>query len=355
MSKETTADTDRTSPSEPRPLSPPQRIVEWLATRNMFATMGGFGVVGLVAARLGAPAPLVILVFLAGGVFPLVLAMVSTREDGYDQTVSIWMQMKFLVSQLAWAVTPWGLLTQALQLGGTAAAYLRHGGQLPSRNRQVPTTVLTAPFDGEWTTVNGGVTKPTSHSWGIVSQRYAYDFLITDDHGETYEGDGNRLTDYYAFGEPIRAPADGTAVETNGGFRDYPRPGSGWLEWRTWNIAGNHVVIKHADGEYSTLAHLKEGSIQVAPGDEVERGEVIGECGNSGLSSEPHLHFQLQDYRNFWFAAGLVPRFEGVTIDRSDERRASHEVYEACEGVAEGRYLWAGDRITSACEVQTEG
>jgi murein DD-endopeptidase MepM/ murein hydrolase activator NlpD len=324
-----------------------RRIVEWLANRNAFALIGVFFALGFAADRLPVPGAVPTLLFLAGGVLPLVLATVSTEEDGYDHAVSNRTRAKLLVNQLAWSVTPWGLFTQLLQLGGTALAYLRYRGQPPGRDRP-PGTALTAPFDGEWTTVNGGITQATSHSWGIVSQRYAYDFVVTDDDGDTHAGDGEELSDYYAFGEPIRAPADGTVVRTKDGLRDYPRPGSGWVEWRTWDIAGNHVVIEHADGEYTTLAHLRQGSVRVAPGDEVERGEVVGECGNSGLSTEPHLHFQLQDRENIWLAAGLVPRFEDVTVDRSDDRRADHAVYDATDGGDGEVHLWAGDRVSPA-------
>jgi murein DD-endopeptidase MepM/ murein hydrolase activator NlpD len=205
---------------------------------------------------------------------------------------------------------------------------------------------LSLPFDGAWTTVNGGVTRASSHSWEIVSQRYAYDFVVTDEDGDTHAGEGERLADYYAFGRPMRAPADGTVVETRGDLRDYPDPGSGWIEWRTWEIAGNHVVIEHADGEYSLLAHLREGSLTVEPGETVRRGDVVGECGNSGISTEPHLHYQLQDSRSFWLAAGLVPRFDGVRIDRDDDRRAGHEPYgPAADGPT---HLRAGDRVAPA-------
>jgi murein DD-endopeptidase MepM/ murein hydrolase activator NlpD len=134
-------------------------------------------------------------------------------------------------------------------------------------------------------------------------------------------------------------------VTTKSKLRDYPSPGSGWLEWRTWDIAGNHVVVEHADGEYSMLAHLRENSVTVQPGDEVEQGDVTGECGNSGFSSEPHLHFQLQDTPNFWFAAGLVPSFTDLTIARGDDRRSDHEVYDAVEIEPDRRYLRAGDEV----------
>jgi murein DD-endopeptidase MepM/ murein hydrolase activator NlpD len=348
MSENTNASGEHVSSSgeSDATVSVPRRIVEWLANRNMFVLMGVFFGLGFAADRSAAPEPVDTLLFLLGGILPLVLATVSTREDGHSYDLSIRTRATLLVSQLRWAFTPWGLLTQTLQIGGTALAYIRHRGRLPSRHRHLPATELTAPFDGEWTTINGGVTKPTSHSWGIVTQRYAYDFVVTDDDGNTHRGDGDDLTDYYAFGKPIRAPADGRVVKTRDGLRDYPNPGTGQVEWRTWDIAGNHVVIKHGDGEYSTLAHLKQDSIRVRPGDEVERGDVVGECGNSGHSSEPHLHFQLQDHRNFWVAAGLVPRFTDVTVDRPDDRRADHDVYRRDGNVSDELFLWAGDRVS---------
>jgi hypothetical protein len=329
-----------------------RRAVAWLATQNTFAVVGAFVAAGLIAARISVLAPYAWVFFLTGGLLPLVLATVSTEADGYEADVSNATRGRFLVSQLLWAVTPWGLLTQALQIGGTALAYLRHGGRVPGRDRDKPTTTLVPPFDGEWTTVNGGVTKATSHSWGIVSQRYAYDFLVTDEDGATHSGDGTNLTDYYAFGRPVRAPADGTVVSVTDGLRDHPHPGTGWLEWRTWRIAGNCVIIKHADGEYSLCAHLKQGSVQVTPGDHVERGAVVGACGNSGFSTEPHLHYQLQDHPNFWLAAGLVPRFTGLQLRRDDDRRAGHAVYGALTDASSRRredawYLWAGDRLVA--------
>ena len=242
------------------------------------------------------------------------------------------------------SVTPWGLFAQVVQVLGNFVPYVRYRGTLPSHERHVPDTELAAPFDGEWTTVNGGVTKATSHSWGLVSQRYAYDFVRIED-GDTHEGDGTRLEDYHAFGEPIRAPADGTVVATEDSLRDYPHPGTGWTEWKTWNIVGNYVVIKHGDGEYSLLAHLQEGSVTVEPGETVARGDVVGACGNSGNSSEPHLHFQLMDHHNFWIAAGLVPRFSDVTRSRPDDRRGGHEFYAPLSDDSERPYLWAGDRV----------
>jgi len=285
------------------------------------------------------------LFYLVGGLLPVVLMTVDTGDGGYDYELSPRQRVTVIVGMLVWSITPMGVITQVLQIGGNVVPYLRYRGRLPNRVRHVPEAELTAPFGGEWTAVNGGVTKRSSHSWGLVSQRYAYDFVITDEDGDTHEGDGQALADYYAFGEPIRAPADGTVVATEDSLRDYPTPGSLVPEWRTYKITGNYVVIEHEDGEYSMMAHLQEGSVTVEAGDEVARGDVVGRCGNSGNSSEPHLHFQLMDRSNFWIAAGLVPQFTDVDHSRDDDRREAHEFYEPLESGRPKPYIWAGDRI----------
>lgn len=344
---------DHSSPAAPSSTSDgeattrrsvPRRLLEWLAGVNMWLVMATGFLLGYLADQTVLLDSVSVGFYLAGGLLPIVLQTVTTSKDGYQYDISNGERARFVASMLRWSVTPWGILTQVVQIVGNFLPYARYRGNLPNRDRHRPETDLTLPFDGEWTVVNGGVTKATSHSWGLVSQRYAYDFVVTDDEGETHDGDGDELTDYYAFGEPIRAPADGIVVSVTDELRDYPNPGNGWTEWRTWQIAGNTVVVEHDTGEYSTFGHLQQDSVSVEPGDHVSKGDPIGRCGNSGNSSEPHLHYQLQDRANFWTAAGLVPRFSGVAVDRDDDRRATHDVYERPEET-DGQYLWAGDRV----------
>jgi murein DD-endopeptidase MepM/ murein hydrolase activator NlpD len=57
------------------------------------------------------------------------------------------------------------------------------------------------------------------------------------------------------------------------------------------------------------LAHLKRGSVRVKTGDTVKRGQEIGRCGHSGNSTEPHLHFQFQSGKSFYFSNGLPVKF----------------------------------------------
>ena len=141
------------------------------------------------------------------------------------------------------------------------------------------------PFWGEWKVTQG-------HDGEVTHQgdwRHAWDFEVTDDEGHTWSGEGNNREDYYAFGKPVVAPADGHVEEVIDDVDDN-EIGRVDLE-HNW---GNTIILRHADQLYSKLSHLKKGSIRVSAGDAVKNGQVLASCGNSGRSPVPHLHFQLQ-------------------------------------------------------------
>ena len=71
------------------------------------------------------------------------------------------------------------------------------------------------------------------------------------------------------------------------------------------DVRGNYIVIQHSAQEYSTIAHIKKDSFCVKIGDKVSRGQILARCGNSGNTSEPHIHFQIQQGKSFLFSAGL--------------------------------------------------
>jgi murein DD-endopeptidase MepM/ murein hydrolase activator NlpD len=83
-------------------------------------------------------------------------------------------------------------------------------------------------------------------------------------------------------------------------------------------ILGNHLVLDLGGGVYAALAHLRRGSVRVRPGDRVAAGQPLAECGNSGNSSEPHLHFQLMDHPSVLLAAGLPLRFARYRVGDAD-------------------------------------
>jgi murein DD-endopeptidase MepM/ murein hydrolase activator NlpD len=79
---------------------------------------------------------------------------------------------------------------------------------------------------------------------------------------------------------------------------------------------GNYVVLDHLNGEYSYYCHLRQ-NILVRPGEKVKKGQVLARVGNSGNSSEPHLHFQLMDDGDFAVANGLPVVFEDINLETS--------------------------------------
>lgn len=237
--------------------------------------------------------------------------------------------MQYFLTLLAWGfLNPWGVMQGFSQVIGqwlAAGRALRKSQDLPK-----PSLVFGLPFQGTWLVGNGGVTRQTSHSWSALSQRFAYDFVITDAVGKTYAGDPSQPVSYYAFGQPVLAAADGVVVAVREDILDCPRAGTGWIDWRTRDIRGNHIVIQHAPHLFTLYAHLKHGSLRVKPGQRVSRGDVIAACGHSGHSTEPHLHFQLQDRANFYTAVGLPIRFS------SFERKTGEQPFETVrEGYAE--------------------
>jgi murein DD-endopeptidase MepM/ murein hydrolase activator NlpD len=168
---------------------------------------------------------------------------------------------------------------------------------------------LRLPFDGTWLVAWGGRTKAENHHVVMRDQRFAYDFLV-EQNGTSHHGDGKRNEDYYCHGLPILAPAAGRVMSTVDGVPENV-PG----EMDASRPAGNYVIIDHGHDEFSLLAHLVPGSLTVKPGDSIRAGQVVGQCGNSGHSSEPHLHYQLQNGPLFGDADGLPAQFRDYVAD----------------------------------------
>lgn len=142
------------------------------------------------------------------------------------------------------------------------------------------------PFLGIWTVSQAHDGEYTHKN----EFRHAWDFVITDTENKQFMGSGDLLPDYYCYDKMILAPADGT-IE----FVLDRIPDNIIGEVNLQDNWGNTVIIKHDDDLYSSLSHLKEGSIRVKEGDAIKEGEEIGRCGNSGRSPYPHLHFQVQE------------------------------------------------------------
>lgn len=144
---------------------------------------------------------------------------------------------------------------------------------------------LFLPFMGEWM-VSQGHDGTMTHK-GDWSK--AWDFVILDHEMKTYANPGNLPEHFYCFNKPVLAPADGIVQEIADHVDDNEIGGN-----NTGQNWGNSIVIRHTDGLYTKLSHLRKNSFRVSKGDFVKRGDWIAACGNSGRSPEPHLHFQVQ-------------------------------------------------------------
>ena len=207
--------------------------------------------------------------------------------------------------EIAFGTAPSGTIVQFFvrpQKGGATAA--------PSTKLDYATrTTLRLPFDGAWDVAWGGRTIEQNQHAAVGDQRFAYDFVIIE-NGLTHRGDGAKNEDYFAYGKTILAPAAGTVVAA---VNDVPENTPG--KFATTSLAGNYVMLDHGSGEYSLLAHLVPGSVSVKAGDRVRAGQILGRCGNSGHSTEPHLHYHLQDSPKVGDAAGLPAPFVDYTKD----------------------------------------
>jgi murein DD-endopeptidase MepM/ murein hydrolase activator NlpD len=170
-------------------------------------------------------------------------------------------------------------------------------------------TELSLPFRGRWLVFWGGDTRELNYHHDTPNQRFAFDLLGVGEDGKTHRGSGKKNEDYYAFGRQVLAPADGKVIEVIEGVRDND-PGS----MNSYSAVGNCVVIQHREDEVSVLAHFKQSSIKVKVGDTVKGGQVLGLCGNSGNSSEPHLHYHLQHSPIIQDGLGIKCVFQKVVV-----------------------------------------
>jgi len=162
---------------------------------------------------------------------------------------------------------------------------LYHYQHYAEENRGADYMAFDLPFHGEWRVSQGHEGEFTHKgAW-----RHAWDFSCLTPKGELFHGDGNQLADYPGYNLPVFAVADGYVVDIRDQVEDN-QPGQVNLA----NNWGNSVVIKHAEGLYSQLSHLKRDSICVYLGQYVLRGARLAQLGNSGRSPAPHIHLQFQ-------------------------------------------------------------
>ncbi|KQR10383.1 M23 family metallopeptidase [Cellulomonas sp. Leaf334] len=210
----------------------------------------------------------------------------------------------------------------------------------PPRSEHAPVD-LAPPVRGRWVALNSPGTSVPSHGVNAYGQAYAVDLLQPSPSAPTRTGWSPRTRrpeSYPSFGAPVHAMAAGTVVEAADRQRDH-RGRDTWpaLVWMMTAealvrevvgaplILGNHVVVEHGDGTFAAYAHLRRGSVTVSVGDRVVAGQPIAAVGNTGNTSEPHLHVQVMDRRRLTAAAGIPMRWPELVVDPDvlDERWAT--------------------------------
>jgi hypothetical protein len=170
-----------------------------------------------------------------------------------------------------------------------------------SLEKTTPSATVRLPSNLPLRVVWGGNSIKTNYHAAAPDQRWAYDLVI-----EPYFSGSSKLEDYGCYDTPVVAPIGGKIVSAHDGESDeIPGVVSNNFEAPT----GNHVVILMETNTYLVIAHLKKDSVAVKTEDIVKEGQEIGLCGNSGNTSEPHIHIhhQRQDPTVFPinFAEGL--------------------------------------------------
>jgi len=159
------------------------------------------------------------------------------------------------------------------------------------------------PFEGVWyVAAEHGYLDPHKR---FLAEAYAYDFLQIGANGKSYQRDGMQNSDYFGFGKKVLAARAGTVVYIRTDITDNS-PGDPNLN----TPAGNVVIIDHGSSQFGYYAHLKARSIGLKVGAKVKAGDPLGEVGNSGDSTEPHLHFHVMNAANPEQADGIPVVFE---------------------------------------------
>jgi hypothetical protein len=198
-----------------------------------------------------------------------------------------------------------------------------------------PPVVLAPPLAGaRWVAVGSCCDGPHRRAIQAIngqlhlSQRFAIDFNRLDADYRTSAGDASANSSSPSYGQSVLAVADATVVAAIDQYPDQipDAPTGITLE----NAEGNHVILDLGDERFALYAHLKPGSVSVQEGDDVQQGQVIGELGNSGSSTGPHLHFHVMDspsglvadgvpyvFADFWLTGTVPPLAELLELDQA--------------------------------------
>jgi murein DD-endopeptidase MepM/ murein hydrolase activator NlpD len=201
-------------------------------------------------------------------------------------------------------------------------------------SRDLP--VISPPLRGDNWVAGNGPSNTSGHRRTIIPidgkaripQRFAIDWVQLNPDGMTYTGDPLDNKNYRAYGSEALAVANGIVVATKDGIpQNVPGENSRAVPITLETVGGNHVILDLGNGHYAFYAHLQPGSLRVKVGDRVKRGQVLGLVGNSGNSTEPHLHFHIGDSNSPLGSEGIPYVFESFEARaRSDAPLVKHKL-----------------------------
>ncbi len=202
------------------------------------------------------------------------------------------------------------------------------------------------PVSGSWYAA-AGPSAHTHHRWAYMEE-FAYDLVQMGANNLTYKDDYTKPENYYCYGQDVLAIGAGEIIAVMDSIDDaklYPKdlPQEEYMKfvrarqsdlikkYGVLGVSGNIVLLKHGEKEYSFYGHLKKGSVTVKPGQKISQGHVIAQIGNSGNSTEPHLHFQLNEGSAILTSRSVPIRFSNLNWSESFE--------------TEGAYIKSGDWV----------
>lgn len=204
----------------------------------------------------------------------------------------------------------WRQRVELIVSAGLFALLFSSMRELASRRvfNEQPVTLRLPLSSGDYAVLHGGSKESMNHHAPVPAQRYALDIVALDGMGKRAQGLGwpDALSGYASFGKPVVAPCDGEIISAEGALDDQA---IGTTNEKA--PAGNHIAL-HCQGVTVLLAHLQRGSVTLTVGATVKTGQALGLIGNSGNTSEPHLHVhavrgKVSDYDSFGATGEAVP------------------------------------------------
>ena len=189
--------------------------------------------------------------------------------------------------------------------------------------RPATSPVLGRPLEGAAWLAGNGPDNASGHRRALIpidgratiAQRFAIDWLKIGPDGRTFKGKAEDNRSYHAYGAEVLAVVDGKIVAVHDGIpENVPGASSRAVPITLETVGGNYVILALGDNRYAVYAHLQPGSLRVKVGDRVKRGQVLGLLGNSGNSTEPHLHFHVCDGPAPLTSEGIPYLFESFDI-----------------------------------------